>query len=514
MHLPFPVTFRKSLVLLAALAVPAQFLVADVASATSPSGTGADLPAWTVQGNAIVANGKPVRPRGINWGWWHLNGTRYSEPDMQALAGWGANVVRLAFSYNDLETDNNPPVWKEDGFKDLDDVVQWGKRYGIHVILDMHVVPGGQSTQPYCAGGHNLLWTDTASQDHFITLWSELAKRYHGRPEVVAYELMNEPETKQPTPEALVNIDQRAITAIRAVDPDKIIVVGGDQGSGPGNLTDAMKFTDTNILYTFHFYEASGHFRDDWISTDRQDGGLSGTQDWVKLDHTFTAAPGSDQMTVLLRSDRNSGSAWFDDIEVDDASGKSLQSAGFDDDPEGYRAQRESSTPLSFDTSNGHTKPGSLKIQGTTDYDGWKGQYVPVQPGQSYHVTAWVKLDQASGETYLAAAYFHNKTAIDRNDFQQKMAPAVDFASKYQVPVWVGEFGCEASDKDYQSDWTSTCISLFEQAGFGWTYWNDKEAGDPVGMGLRPENKDGSDRKVNESLLATLRAGWAPNHSP
>ncbi len=150
---------------------------------------------------------------------------------MQHLAGWGANVVRLVFSYNDLETDDNPARWKEEGFRQLDDVVQWGKRYGIYIILDMHIVPGGQTVAPYCAGGRNLIWTDAASQERFIALWTEIARRYRDRPEVAAYELMNEPTSKQKTPELLRGIDQRAITAIRTVDPDKIIVVGGDNWS-------------------------------------------------------------------------------------------------------------------------------------------------------------------------------------------------------------------------------------------------------------------------------------------
>jgi hypothetical protein len=166
---------------------------------------------------------------------------------------------------------------------------------------------------------------------------------------------------------------------------------------------------------------------------------------------------------------------------------------------------------VTFDPSTGHDKPGSLKVHGTTDYNGWAGQYVGVQPGGQYHVSAWVKLDQATGETYMAAAFFQNKTDINRDTFKAKMGNAIDFANKFGVPLWVGEFGCEASDKDYQSQWVNTCVSLFEEQGFSWTYWNDKEAGDLHGMGLRPENKDGSDARMNESLLAALRAGWALN---
>jgi endoglucanase len=505
---PMANAFVKWVVVGALLAFPTRWLLGD---ATVP-----DLTLLKVKGNELMANGREFHLRGINWGWWHSNGTKYSEADMQSLAAWGANVIRLGFSYSDLETDDTPPVWKEDGFKAVDEVVQWGKRNGVYVILDMNVAPGGQGLQSYCAGGRDQLWTDSASQDRFVGLWSEIAKRYQDRPEVAAYELMNEPQTnaQKPDPNQVVNMDKRAISAIRTVDFNKVIVVGGDFGSGPDSLTDAMKIADDNILYTFHFFEATGHFHDEWISTVPGATSAAGSQDWTQVDENFTAPEKADQMCVLLRSDHNSGTAWFDDIQVADSHGTVLQSATFDTDPQGFRSERWTPNVLDFDSATGHDKPGSLKVHGTTDYDGWSGQYVPVQAGETYHVTGWVKLDQATGSTYFGAAFFQNKTAVNRDAFQAKMAPAVDFAKKYNVPVYVGAFGCEGSNRDYQSAWTTTCISLFEQNGFGWAYWNDKEAEDPSGMGLRPEHPDGSDFPVNTSLLAALRVGWGSNATP
>jgi hypothetical protein len=331
---PMANAFVKWVVVGALLAFPTRWLLGD---ATVP-----DLTLLKVKGNELMANGREFHLRGINWGWWHSNGTKYSEADMQSLAAWGANVIRLGFSYSDLETDDTPPVWKEDGFKAVDEVVQWGKRNGVYVILDMNVAPGGQGLQSYCAGGRDQLWTDSASQDRFVGLWSEIAKRYQDRPEVAAYELMNEPQTnaQKPDPNQVVNMDKRAISAIRTVDFNKVIVVGGDFGSGPDSLTDAMKIADDNILYTFHFFEATGHFHDEWISTVPGATSAAGSQDWTQVDENFTAPEKADQMCVLLRSDHNSGTAWFDDIQVADSHGTVLQSATFDTDPQGFRSER------------------------------------------------------------------------------------------------------------------------------------------------------------------------------
>ena len=202
----------------------------------------------------ITASGEPIRLRGINWGWWHLQGTVYSEEDMQHLARWGANVIRLAFSYGDLETEDPAAALKEEGFAQIDEVLGWARRYGVYVILDMHVVPGGQSTLRYTDGGRNLLWKDAAAQDRFVALWTVLAQRYRDHPEVAAYDLLNEPDSTTAKPDALCRIAGRAIEAIRSVDHEKIIAVGGDRGSGAPALVEALKFSDPNILYTFHWY--------------------------------------------------------------------------------------------------------------------------------------------------------------------------------------------------------------------------------------------------------------------
>ncbi len=460
-----------------------------------------------------MADGNPVHLRGINWGWWHLSGTQYTEADMKRLAGWGANTVRLAFSYNDLETDDNPAVWKEDGFKDIDDVAQWAKRYGIFLILDMHVTPGGQSPQPYCAGGRNSLWTDATEQTRFVALWAEIARRYHDRPEVAAYELMNEPGSPQKkTPGLLRAIDQRAIDAIRAVDPGKVIVVGGDNGSGPQDLTDTMKFPDKNILYTFHWYQGSGG-NADWLGEVKQDSGVAGTRDWFQIEKTVQVPMGSDHMRIVVRSTNNTGSAWFDDIEAKDAAGKILQSCGFDRGAQGFRPEALPET-MSYDPSTGHDKPGSLKVHASTednDWAGWAGERFSVQPGQSYHVSTWAKLDQATGDTFLNVQFFRVDTQLDAEAFRKNIIPGAEFARKFHVPVWVGEFGCDASNPELQPQWAEACISLFEKNGFSWTYWNDRSTAPPDGMDLQPERGGGSDDPVNEKLLAPLRAGWALN---
>jgi hypothetical protein len=310
---------------------------------------------------------------------------------------------------------------------------------------------------------------------------------------------MNEPQTnaQKPDPALLVSMDQRAINAIRAVDPDKIIAVGGDFGSGPDQLA-GVKISDNNILYTFHWYYGSGG-NEDFIGETKQDSGIAGTHDWVKIEKTVQIPPKTDHMSIVVRSTYNTGSAW--------------QSVGFDQNPQGYHPEALPET-MSYDPSAGHDKPGSLKVHASienNDWAGWVSERLPVKPGQTYHISTWVKLDQATGDTFLNIQFFRSDTVLDPVAFKEKIIPAVEFAQKYNVPVWVGEFGCDTSIPDLQPKWVSACISLFEKKDFNWTYWNDKSTDSPSGMSLQAEHPDGSDYPVNERLLTALRAGWALN---
>ena len=479
----------------------------------------AELSPLRVAGRDLVADGKPVRLRGINWGWWHLSATRYTEDDMRRQAEWGANVARLAFSYGDLEDKAHPGTWREDGFGQLDEAVRWAKKYNQYVILDMHVVPGGQSPAAYTDGGGNRVWKDGACQTRYVNLWCEIARRYRNRPEVAAYELMNEPVTQRPTPELLTNLGNRAIAAIREIDPGKVIVMPGDQWSNARDLTDAVKVSDTNVLYTFHFYE--GGPPEGWLRNVNEGRGAviasPDVSEWQRFDIPVKIDTGVNALSVLLRSSKNSGAAWFDEIALTDGKGNVVQSNTFDKDAQPYRMEHEPQTDGAYDAAVGHDKPGSLRVSGTAAYNGFISPRWSVSPGQTYHLTGWIKLQKATGETFIGAALFGvTGSRVDRGDLRKRLLPAVAFAKKYDVPLWVGEFGCarNSGPEGLQVNSIASRIELFEEFGFSWSYWNYHETTHPESMALQAQKRNGEEFPLNEALLAVLKDGWLLNKAP
>ena len=179
--------------------------------------------------------------------------------DIRFIAECGANTIRLPFNYR-LFTDEDYMGLSsaQDGFERIDDVVSWCREFGLYLILDMHDAPGGQTGDNIDDGyGYPWLFESGTSQDLFCDIWKRIAQRYADEPVILGYELINEPIATyfddtyfNPMLEPLY---KRAVAAIREVDRNHIILLGGPQwNSRFDNFTD-WKFDD-NIMYTCHRY--------------------------------------------------------------------------------------------------------------------------------------------------------------------------------------------------------------------------------------------------------------------
>ncbi len=144
--------------------------------------------------------------------------------DFPLIRSFGFNVVRVPFNYRLLEDDAKPFELKPDAFKWLDRAVDWSRRAGLYVILDLHGAPGGQS-KDHTTGrsGQNLLWTDPQCQERTIWLWQQIAEHFRDSPVVAAYDVVNEPYGC-PRGELMVKLFDEIYQAIRTVDQDHVVI--------------------------------------------------------------------------------------------------------------------------------------------------------------------------------------------------------------------------------------------------------------------------------------------------
>lgn len=170
-------------------------------------------------------------------------------PDIDRIAGWGFDHVRLPVDYPVIEDDANPGVLKEDGMAYIESCLGWCAKHKLPVILDLHKAPGFAFDEH----GKADLFNSASLQERFINLWKMIARRYTGKLEdELAFELLNEITLPDSAPwNALV---KKTVAAIREIDPARLIVIGGNYYNAASELKNLDLLPDENILYTFHYY--------------------------------------------------------------------------------------------------------------------------------------------------------------------------------------------------------------------------------------------------------------------
>lgn len=181
-----------------------------------------------------------------------------TKDDIHYIASLGLNHIRLPFDYKML-TDEDFMERNYRGFEYIDKVIGWCREAGIYVILDMHCAPCGQTGDNIDDGyGYPFLFNSAECQHEFIEVWRRIAERYARDPVVMGYDLLNEPiATYFEKDIAKLNSEleplyKRTTAAIREVDPNHLIILGGAQWDG--NFGVFGPPFDKNLLYEFHKY--------------------------------------------------------------------------------------------------------------------------------------------------------------------------------------------------------------------------------------------------------------------
>ena len=169
--------------------------------------------------------------------------------DIKRIADWGFDHVRLPVDYPVLEDLDQPGIYKESGFEYIESCIEWCKQNGLRVILDLHKTPGFAFDELAKA----TLFENPTLQERFVNLWMAITNRFAGRmDDMLAFELLNEIVLRDSGPwNSLV---KQVVKQIRATDPQRLIVVGGNNYNAGDELQNLELLDDPNILYTFHFY--------------------------------------------------------------------------------------------------------------------------------------------------------------------------------------------------------------------------------------------------------------------
>lgn len=232
-------------------------------------------PQLTRSAKALSAGNPPRIPvwRGFNLIdlAWNQKGGRFREGDFEQIAAWEFNFVRLPLSYRIWSSAENPETIREEALRPVDQAVAWGERYGIHINICLHRIPGycinPDETEPFQLFGRGREQALEASSRH----WRHFAQRYRGvSNERVSFDLLNEPPwMKNPAPyEAVV---RALVAAIREEDAGRLIFADGiDIGQTP-----LWGLTDLGLVQSTRGYlpKAVTHHRAEWVPENEFEGG-------------------------------------------------------------------------------------------------------------------------------------------------------------------------------------------------------------------------------------------------
>ena len=234
-----------------------------------------------VNGNRIVnKNNEPVSLAGNSFFWSNdgWGGEKYynSEVVSWLKEDWNTTIVRASMGVEDPGGYLDNKTANKDRVKIIIDAAI---QEGIYVIVDWH----SHHAEDYV--------------DEAIIFFEEIASLY-GDNDNVIYEIYNEPldiswsETIKPYAISV-------ISAIRAIDPDNLIVVGTPEWSQRIDLAAADPIIGfPNIAYTLHFYTVYHHqWLRDRASAALDDGIAIFVSEWGSIGYSIVDTEANDWMT-------------------------------------------------------------------------------------------------------------------------------------------------------------------------------------------------------------------------
>lgn len=213
---------------------------------------------------------QPVIPRRRGFNLPELAGGKrgpvYRESDFAWMAEWGFDFARLPLSYWVWSDRKDWMKIDESALAPVDQAIEWGRQYHIHLNLCLHRIPG------YCVNGRELepfLLFDSPRDSMERALaaavhhWRFFAARYRSVPsDRLSFDLLNEPPW-MPDQSRYVEIVHTLVAAIREVSPDRLIAAdGADIGQTP-----VPGIVDLGLVQSTRGYlpKALTHYTATWV---------------------------------------------------------------------------------------------------------------------------------------------------------------------------------------------------------------------------------------------------------
>ena len=189
---------------------------------------------------------------------------KFVENDFRWIRDFGFNFVRLPMDYRMWIIDRDWRKINERVLEEIDEAVQFGEKYGIHINMNFHRAPGYTVARP---AEEKSVWTDPEAREVCAMHWATFAKRYKGIPNSrVSFNLFNEPASVDNVMAQCLEAHRIIISAIRAEDPERLIICDGyEWGTKP-----LLGLVDQKVAMATRGYAPSeiSHYKASWVNSE------------------------------------------------------------------------------------------------------------------------------------------------------------------------------------------------------------------------------------------------------
>ena len=412
----------------------------------------------------------------------------FLEDDFKWINEFGFNFVRLPMDYRMWIVDRDWRKINEKVLAEIDQAVEFGEKYGIHVNMNFHRAPGYTVANPPEAKS---VWIDPEAREVCALHWATFAKRYKGIPNSrVSFNLFNEPASVGNIMEQFLETHRIIIKAIRTEDPNRLIICDGyDWGNKP-----FIGLAGQNVAMATRGYAPSeiSHYKASWVNSadfpepswpivtgnglfcQPNKGGMDAKfKEPMRIDVPFAS---SMKLRMLV------GTVSSNTSLVVAADGKEIFRHAFKPGPgEGewkqsvFQQQWNVYQNIYDKNYEAEIPAGTKQVSIRAEGDDWLTlKEIALNSGKG---EALVRLmpgwNQEPSKFHYDGSTFIGGEVKDRSWLKKTMIEPWTEAQKLGIGVMVGEFGAhQFTPHDVTLRWMADMLANWKETGWGWALWN------------------------------------------
>lgn len=174
----------------------------------------------------------------------------FTENDIIRIARSHLDHIRIPLDYWVLESEDGSPI--DSGFRYLDNAVSWCRRYGIHIVLNLHDIYGYNFNSYMRNPDEQSFFRNEKYQERYYRLWENIVMRYSSDTDMIAFEIIKDLEFSELESEWR-DIASTLYHRIRRIAPAAHLIMGSARVGD--TVIYPVELSDDHTVFSFHCFD-------------------------------------------------------------------------------------------------------------------------------------------------------------------------------------------------------------------------------------------------------------------